>query len=566
MNTRDFSKPSILAVCIATVLGVPMLASGQSHDVIGPRSSAKQPPAPMQAPGIKAVWLPPADALFDSGGLADGTAAGCSADAGNASLLQDPVNSFGMNASLAGGFRVADDFTVPVGGSWTVQHAYVFAYQTGSTTTSPITAVSARLWDGPPGDPASNVVCGDDTTNVMTATEFSGVYRVQETAPACTRPIMVQTLDLSSCPTLNAGTYWIDWQAAGSASFSGPWAPPLVILNTPSTGNSLQFDGTTWNPGGDTAGNLFGLPFVIAGTSGAGVPTITLDTASATLTDQCVSAPGQSNGVIEPGETVQITVPVNALNGDFHNVVASLGPAPAGVTYVTSSAPLGTIADGSSATANFEIRMDIGAACLSSFTLPVNVASDEGSTSGSIAADIGAAAGFPPADVPLPIPDNDPAGATSTINVTQDVTLSDLAVHVDVTHTWIGDVTIVLHSPAGTAITLLDRPGYAGTGFGCNNNDIHVTFADGQPDPETVCAGTDVAWPVADAGPVTPLSTLVGESTLGNWTLTVSDGASGDTGTIVNWSLTPTPAFTGTCTVCADSDIIFADGFDQLVP
>jgi hypothetical protein len=560
LNTRDFSKPSILAVCIAIALGVPVLASAQTREVVGPQSNAKQPPAPAQAPGIKAVWLPPADALFDTGNLADGTAASCSGDAGNASFLQTPNTIFGFGASSAGGTRMADDFVVPVGATWTVQRGYIFSYQTGSTTTSTFTAVSARIWDGPPGDPASNVVCGDDTTNVMSATEFSGVYRMQDTAPGCTRPIMVETLDLSACPALSAGTYWLDWQATGSLA-SGPWAPPLAILATPSTGNAMQFTAGAWAAALDGT-DAAGIPFVIAGTDGPGVPTITLDTASATLTDQCVSAPGQSNGVIEPGETVQISVPVNALNGDFHNVVASLGPAPSGVTYVTSSAPLGTIAAGSSATANFEIRMDIGAACLSSFTLPVNVASDEGSTSGSISADVGAPAGFPPTDVPVAVPDNDPAGATSTINVTQDLALSDLAVHVDVTHTWVGDVTIVLHSPAGTAITLLDRPGFTGTGFGCNNNDIHVTFADGQPDPETVCAGTDTAWPVADAAPVTPLSTLAGESTLGNWTLTVSDGASGDTGTIVNWSLTPTPAFTGTCTVCADSDIIFANGFD----
>jgi subtilisin-like proprotein convertase family protein len=566
LNTHYKFNPLTLAACISLALGMPLLASAQSHDVIGPQSNAKQPPPPVQAPGIRAVWLPPADALFDTGALADGTVAACSGDTGNASLLQAPVTTFGLNASLGGGFRIADDFTVPVGGSWTVQHGYIFSYQTGSTTTSTFTSVSARLWDGPPGGATSNIVCGDDTTNVMTATEFSGVYRLQETAPGCTRPVMVQTLDLSACPVLSAGTYWLDWQAAGSLA-SGPWAPPLAVLGVSSTGNAVQFNGTDWAPAVDaTSGDTFGIPFVIAGTSGAGVPAITLDTAAATLTDQCVSAPGQSNGVIEPGETVQITVPVDAANGDFHNVVASLGPAPAGVTYVTSSAPLGTITAGNSATANFEIRMDIGAACLSSFTLPVNVASDEGSTSGSITADIGAPAGFPPGDVPLPIPDGNPTGATSTINVTQDLTLTDLTVHVDITHTWVGDLTITLTSPAGTAITLLDRPGYTGTGFGCNNNDVHVTFADGQADPETVCAGTDVAWPVTDAGPVTPLSALAGESTLGNWTLTVSDGAASDTGSLINWELTPTPAFTGTCSVCADSDIIFRDGFDTATP
>ncbi|WP_395684045.1 proprotein convertase P-domain-containing protein [Dokdonella sp.] len=562
MNTRDISKPSVLAVCIAIALGVPMLASAQTREVIGPQSNAKQPPAPPQAPGIKAVWLPPANALFDTGNLADGTTASCSADAGNSSFLQAPGTLFGFGASSAGATRMADDFVVPAGGAWTLQNGYIFSYQTGSTTTSTFTAVSARIWDGPPGDPASNIVCGDDTTNRMTATEFSGVYRMQDTAPGCTRPIMVETIDLSSCPVLNQGTYWLDWQATGSLA-SGPWAPPLAILNTQVTGNAMQFATGAWGPALDGTSTL-GIPFVIAGTSGAGVPTITVDTASAVLTDQCVSAPGQNNGVIEPGETVQIAVPVSALNGDFHNVVASLGPAPAGVTYVTSSVPLGTITGGSSATANFDIRVDTTAACVSSFTLPVNIASDDGSASGSISADVGAPAGFPPTDVPLPIPDNDPAGATSTINVTQDLTLTALTVHVDVTHTWVGDVTLVLHSPAGTAITLLDRPGYTGTGFGCSNNDIHVTFADGQPDPETACdaAGSAAAWPVADAAPVTPLSTLAGESTLGNWTLTASDGAGGDTGTIVSWSLTPTPAFVGTCSICADSDIIFRNGFD----
>jgi subtilisin-like proprotein convertase family protein len=314
-----------------------------------------------------------------------------------------------------------------------------------------------------------------------------------------------------------------------------------------------------------TSGDTFGLPFVVAGTSGAGVPTITADTASATLTDQCASAPGQNNGVIEPGETVQIAVPISVVNGDFHNVVATLGlPAPAGITYVTSTATIGTITSGSSATANFDVLVDPATTCVSSFTLPVAVTSDDGGTSGSITANVGSAGSFTPGDVPLPVPDNNPTGATSTINVTQALTLTNLAVHVDITHTWVGDLKIVLTSPGATAITLLDRPGVPASGAGCNNNDIHVTFADGQPDPEATCTGASAdAWPVTDAAPTMPLSALAGTSTLGNWTLTVTDGAGGDLGNIVNWSLIPTPAFSGICNVCNDADIIFKDGFDQ---
>ncbi len=46
---------------------------------------------------------------------------------------------------------------------------------------------------------------------------------------------------------LPAGTYWLDWQAAGSLA-SGPWAPPVSILGqTGKPGaNALQYTSTGW--------------------------------------------------------------------------------------------------------------------------------------------------------------------------------------------------------------------------------------------------------------------------------------------------------------------------------
>ena len=60
----------------------------------------------------------------------------------------------------------------------------------------------------------------------MTTSVFSGIYRVTDTAPAdVTRPIMRVTV--ATPVTLPPGTYWVDYQFAGSLA-SGPWAPPVT--------------------------------------------------------------------------------------------------------------------------------------------------------------------------------------------------------------------------------------------------------------------------------------------------------------------------------------------------
>ncbi len=56
------------------------------------------------------------------------------------------------------------------------------------------------------------------------------------------------------------------------------------------------------------------------------------------------------------------------------------------------------------------------------------------------------------------IPDNDPAGSSSTIEVTEPGQISSLAVTVDVTHTYRGDLSVYLVR-AGTRAVLFDRQG-----------------------------------------------------------------------------------------------------------
>lgn len=135
------------------------------------------------------------------------------------------------------------------------------------------------------------------------------------------------------------------------------------------------------------------------------------------------------------------------------------------------------------------------------------------------------------------IPDNTPSGVTSTINVTDNSIISDANVNIDITHTWVGDLEVILQSPNGTMVTLVDRPGYTGIGFGCSENDISATLDDEASTAiEDECA---VAVPAINGSfiPNNPLSAFDGENALGIWTITVIDNAGGDTGTLIDWGL-----------------------------
>lgn len=333
-------------------------------------------------------------------------------------------------------------------------------------------------------------------------------------------------------------SFFIGSNASGESASSYLSAADCGIT-TPSTTASIGF------PNMNIVMNVVGNP---------GGPTLSVGSASATLTDQCSSNPSQGNGVIEPGESVTVEVPVSAAGGSFTGVVASLGlPAPAGITYVNSTSNLGSIADGTSATATFVVTVDQGATCVSAFTLPINVTSNEGATAnGSVASQIGESGAIAPNEtLPIAIPDSTPAGITSTITVSQAINLTDLQVAVAIDHTWVGDLAISLTSPLGTTVSLLDRPGVPAGSFGCSNDNMDVVFSDAASvDPETSCPGT-TPWLSGAVLPASPLSAFDGESTLGTWTLTVSDNAGGDTGNIVSWSLVPTPGLQGICTVCA---------------
>lgn len=104
------------------------------------------------------------------------------------------------------------------------------------------------------------------------------------------------------------------------------------------------------------------------------------------------------------------------------------------------------------------------------------------------------------------IPDNNAEGITSTINVADDLTVFASDVYVNITHTWIGDLTVTLTSPSGTSAVLHSASG------GSSDN-IDTTFSS---------------------------AAFNGEVATGDWTLNVADNAAADTGTLNNWAITIT--------------------------
>jgi subtilisin-like proprotein convertase family protein len=146
----------------------------------------------------------------------------------------------------------------------------------------------------------------------------------------------------------------------------------------------------------------------------------------------------------------------------------------------------------------------------------------------------------------LPIPDNDPNGATDTITIDPGSGfITDLDVVLQTTHTWVGDLAFTLtHVDTGTSVTIVDRPGVPTTGNGCSGDDIDVTVDDEGPDTaiESQCSNLPAiggAAPGGDpAGPI--LAALDGELIAGDWTLTVRDHAAADTGTLDLWCLEAT--------------------------
>ena len=162
---------------------------------------------------------------------------------------------------------------------------------------------------------------------------------------------------------------------------------------------------------------------------------------------------------------------------------------------------------------------------------------------------------------PAMIPDGNQPGIDSTLTVPANICggqpVTAVRVRVDLTHSWVGDLTVAVKNPANATAVLIDQLGGA-PAISCQGDDLVATFQDGGATPS--CVTTAVP---SVGGTLAPSGTLAGlaASATGLWTLTVTDHMHGNNGLINDWAVDVT------CGVPGPADVSVAlAGFPASAP
>ena len=138
-------------------------------------------------------------------------------------------------------------------------------------------------------------------------------------------------------------------------------------------------------------------------------------------------------------------------------------------------------------------------------------------------------------DTDMSIGPNANTVTNSVINVTDNVVITDINVTINIEHTWVADLDIKLIAPDGTTEVYLcqDVGGIAGVNFTNTvfDDDATTNIADGTP------PFTGTFSPENQAGSEGLLADFNGMSSLGDWTLEITDDANGDSGTLLDWTI-----------------------------
>ena len=184
------------------------------------------------------------------------------------------------------------------------------------------------------------------------------------------------------------------------------------------------------------------------------------------------------------------------------------------LSWQTTNATSVTVKDGNGATVYSGSSVDgsTSVSPTSTTTYTLTATGDGGTATASVTVTVNPADNngtvetrtFSSPDVPKDIPDNDPNGVISTINIADGTNIQSLSVKVDITHTFVGDLTLYLIGPDGSTVILRQNTGDSA-------DDIHESYN---------------------------VTAFNGKSAVGTWKLKVVDNAEYDTGRIDGWSLT----------------------------
>ena len=108
------------------------------------------------------------------------------------------------------------------------------------------------------------------------------------------------------------------------------------------------------------------------------------------------------------------------------------------------------------------------------------------------------------------IPDRQPAGVSSTLEFSEQQSIADIAVELDITHSYIGDLRVMLRGPDRNEAVLHERAGQG-------SDNIQRTYS---------------------VGDTPSLAVFLGKPLAGTWTLHAADLASQDIGKLNRWAMT----------------------------
>ncbi len=463
-------------------------------------------------------------------------------------------------------------------------------YSVSSLTTPPAIRYAARLATDPPNglfQGEASIIAGsgvqtntgsrwgdysalsvdpvDDCTFWYTQEYYTAASQATSTVGWLTR---IANFVLPSCTPVETGTI------QGTVRNSATLAPiPGATVTTTDGYSRITGAGGTYSM--TVAAGTYDMAATAPGYSTDTATGVTVATGGTTTQDFFIepspimqAAPGAavvadgcspSNGAIDPGETVTVSLPVrNVGTADTINLVGTL-LATGGVTSPGPAQTYGVVVAGGPAVArNFSFTA--AGTCGGTITLSVQL-QDGSDDLGTVTYTFTLGTLNPLAqtkttssgDISVPLPDL--AVAESTISIPDVGAVSDVDVSVRLNHTFDGDLVISLIAPDGTEVTLSNRRGGGGDNFGTGANS---------------CAGTPTVFDDAAAAPISsgtapfagsfrpdqPLSALNGRPTAGTWKLRIADQAGLDVGTLFCWSLRIGRRVFACCGVAGTPDII----------
>ena len=225
--------------------------------------------------------------------------------------------------------------------------------------------------------------------------------------------------------------------------------------------------------------------------------------------------------VVDPGDTVEIFVPVrNTSPNALENVSVVLEGEQSGIEILHASSTYKNIESNSTEKNSIPLKLKVAEdfSCGETINLKARVVYSTLGGSKDIEQTIAVASGVRETvehsdRANAEIPDNNENGVELSINMENDEIIYNgtLSVPVNITHSFSGDLQVVLVSPKGTRVILWNNAGG-------NQANLIGSF------PETLT-------------PSQSLSAFDGEPLRGTWKLIVKDNAASDVGTVNSWGL-----------------------------